>query len=175
MSYFTKIVIQCPTSIVVNWSGSAISDLFSGNNLTLRVQPQTYSRIEEGEKSKFSDFFSGVGYIQAPQRVGFSVAVADRRDELAIAIKELSKLALTNGFTNLTPITVLDYCRVETKADYDRGYTIRSGQIWAENLTGTISKGQLICGTPSLEIPAVGRYNDGFTLKFLSTHKEVLG
>jgi hypothetical protein len=174
VSYFTKLVIQCPAQVVANWNASAIADLFSGNNLSLRIQPQTYSRIEEGERSKFNDFFSDVGYIRSPQRVGFSVAVADTRDELAIAIKEISAYSVET-FVGYRPITVFDFCRVENKADYDRGYTIRTGQIWAENLTGTIQRGTLVCGTPSLEVPEIGRYNNGFTLKFLSLYKQVLG
>jgi hypothetical protein len=178
MAYFARIVVSCPPSILANWISTPIADLFNASGLNIRVQPQTYTRIEEGEKSKFNDFFNGVGYQQSPQRVGFNLAVADVRDELAIALSEISRASLGSGYTDFSAIDVLDYCRLDTKADYDRGYTIRRGQIWVENLTGTIRRGQIECnhvrGISVVESPSLGGYNNGFNLKFLSLNKQVL-
>jgi hypothetical protein len=179
MGYFPRIVISCPPSIIASWRPTPIGDLFDSGNLTIRIQPQTYTRIEEGEKSRFNDFFCGVGYQQSPQRIGFSVAVADVRDELAIALSELSRLGLGNQYVDFTPIDVLDYCRLDDSADYARGYAVRRGQIWVENLTGTITAGRIECsegrGVTITELPTQGRYNNGFSLKFLSLNKQVIG
>lgn len=174
MSYFQKIIIICPPSIVATWGTSPIADLFVGGNIQLRIQPDNYAPIEEGTASQFNDFFNGVGYNHSPQRVGFNIAIQDKRDELAIALKELVRLSLGTQYTNFTPITVLDYLRVETAADYTAGYTTRIGKLWVENLTGVVQRGNLICATPPVEIPQMGRYNNGFNLRFLSSKKQVI-
>lgn len=175
MTYFQKIVIVCPPQISANWGTSPIADLFVGNNIQLRVQPDHYTRTEEGTASGFNDFFSGVGYNHSPQRVGFNIAIQDKRDELAIALKELAQLSLGTQYTNFTEVTVLDHVRVDSTADYIAGYTTRTGKLWVENLTGAVQRGDLICATVPVEIPQVGRYNNGFNLKFLSSKKQVIG
>lgn len=181
MVYIPRISINCPPQIVANWINTPIADLFNGNNLNLRVQPETYTRIEEGEKSKFNDFFSGVGYQLAPIRVGFSVAIADRRDELLIALSELSRLSISAGYKYFAPINISDYCRLETIEDYTRGFAIRSGQIWVENRTAIVKRGRISCtesqgSSPIIvEHPIGGGYNNGFTLKFISSKQEILG
>jgi hypothetical protein len=174
LSYIPKIVIVCPAAISSVWSTSAIADLFVGGNIHLRVQPDAYTRVEEGTASNFNDFFSGVGYNQSPQRIGFNIAIQDKRDELAIALKELAKLSLGNEYVDFKPVTVLDYCRVEDSADYALGYTIRTGKLWVENLTGTVQRGNLICSNPPVEQPQTGRYNNGFSLRFQSLKKSVI-
>jgi hypothetical protein len=175
MTYFPKIVIICPPSIKANWGTTAIADLFTGNNLELRIQPDTYTRVEEGTQSTFNDFFDGVGYNQSPVRIGFNIAIQDKRDELALAIKELSKLSLGTKYTDFQTVTVWDYLRPENAADYQAGYAIRVGKIWIENLTATVQKGNLICATPHpIEQPQAGRYNSGFNLKFMSAKKQVV-
>lgn len=175
MTYFQKIVIVCPPQISATWGTSPIADLFdSAGNLSLRIQPDHYTRIEEGTASQFNDLFNGVGYNHSPQRIGFSIAIQDKRDELAIAVKELARLSLGTQYTNFSTITVLDYIRVDNAADYAAGFTTRIGKLWVENLTGTVQRGNLICATPLIETPQAGRYNNGFTLKFLSSKKEVI-
>lgn len=174
MTYFPRIVIVCPPSIKANWGTSPIADLFVGNDLHLRVQSDAYTRVEEGTESAFEDYFNGVGYNQSPKRIGFNIAVQDKRDELALAIKELSLLSLGNNYRTFTPVTVLDYLRVETAADYAAGYTTRQGKIWIESLTATVQKGKLLRAVPVVEQPQTGRFNNGFNLRFLSTYKKVM-
>lgn len=173
MTYFQKIVILCPASIRANWGNTPISDLFVGNNIQLRIQPNNYARIEEGEKSKTVDYFNGVGRNVAPQRIGFNIAIQDRRDELLLAIKELAALSIPTKYRNFKPVVIYDYIRLEDLTDYQRGYTIRIGELWAENLTGTVRRGELICASPPLEFPQAGGFNEGFNLRFLSLYKEV--
>jgi hypothetical protein len=174
MSYIPKIVIVCPAAISSVWASSAIADLFIGGNIHLRVKPNSYKQIIEGTTSQFNDRFNGVGYNQSPQRVGFDVSVDDHRDELAIALKELAKLSLGTEYVDFKPVTILDYCRVDDSADYARGYAIRIGKLSVENLTGTVQRGNLICSNPPVEQPQVGRYNEGFQLRFLSLKKSVI-
>ncbi len=174
MAYIQKISIVCPPQISSVWSTSAIADLFSGGNINIRVKPNSYKQIQEGAASQFNDFFNGVGYNQSPQRIGFDVSVDDHRDELAIALQELAKLSLGTQYTDFKPVTILDYCRMDDSADYARGYAIRIGKISVENLTGTVQRGNLICSQPPIEQPQVGRYNEGFNLRFLSLKKSVI-
>lgn len=174
MSYIPKIVIVCPAAISSFWSTSAIADLFIGGNINLRVPPDTYTRVEDGTASQFNDFYNGVGYNQSPQRIGFNIAVGDRRDELAIALQELAKLSLGTQYTDFKPVTVLDYVRLDDSTDYARGYAIRTGKLWVENLTGAVQRGNLICSQPPVEQPQIGRYNNGFSLRFLSLRKSVI-
>lgn len=174
MAIFPRIVIVCPPQIKADWGNTQIGNLFDGDNLSLRINPESYTRIEEGENSKFSDYFSGAGYQQSPQRIGFQVSVVDSRDELPIALMQLSKSRLGAGYTDFSPLTIYDYCRPESKQDYDRGYAVRVGQIWVQNLSASRQKGRILCDTPPIEYPQAGRYNSGFTLKFLSVYKEVV-
>jgi hypothetical protein len=174
LSYIPKIVIVCPTEISAVWSTGPIADLFIGGNIHLRVKPNSYKQITEGTASQFNDFFNGVGYNQSPQRRGFDVTVDDHRDELAIALQELAKLSLGTQYTDFKPVTILDYCRVDDSADYARGCAIRVGKISVENLTGTIQRGNLICSQPAIEQPQLGRYNEGFSLRFTSLKKSVI-
>ncbi len=175
MSYFPRIVIVCPPQIKANWGTSPIADLFVGNDIHLRVQSDAYTRVEEGTDSVFDDFFNGVGYNLSPKRIGFNIVIQDKRDEVALAIKELSLLSIGANYRTFTPVTVLDYLRVENVADYAAGYTTRQGKIWVENLTATVQKGKLLCATPAVEQPQVGRFNNGFNLRFLSAKKVVVG
>jgi hypothetical protein len=174
VSYFQRVEIICPPEIFSTWGTSPIADLFVGGNLQLRIQPSDYTRIEEGGSSEFNDFFNGVGYRQSPQRIGFNIAIQDKRDELALAIKQLSRLSLGTQYRDFKPVTVRDYCRLETPADYTTGYTTRKGRIWVENLTATVNRGKLICATPAVEQPQLARLNQGFNLRFLSSQKEIL-
>jgi hypothetical protein len=171
-SYFPRIILICPAAIKANWGTSPIADLFVGDNIELRIQSEDYTRTEEGSDSSFEDYFNGVGYKQSPKRIGFNIAVKDRRDELALALKELSRLSSASSYTTFTPVVVRDYIRVENRADYVNGYTERSGKIWIENLTATVQQGKLLC-TPTtvVEQPQGGRFNNGFNLRFLSQVK----
>lgn len=173
-AYSPRIVIICPSSIKTNWGTSPIADLFIGNDLELRINPNNYTRVEEGGESSFRDFFSGVGYDRAPKRIGFNIAVEDKRDELALALKELILLSSAPNYIDFNPVTIRDYLRVENRADYLNGYTTRTGRIWIENLTATYQKGKLICATPVVEQPQTGRYNNGFNLRFLAVNKTVV-
>ena len=146
-----------------------------GNDLHLRVQSDAYTRIDDDTDSKFEDFFDNVGYNLSPKRIGFNIAIQDKRDELALALKELVKLSVSSNYRTFTPITVYDYLRPENKADYDRGYAIRTGKIWITNLTATVQKGKLLCATPAVEVPQIGRFNNGFNLRFLGVYKQVVG
>lgn len=174
MSYFPRIVIACPASIKATWGTSPIADLFVGNDIHLRVQSDAYTRIEEGTESAFEDHFNGVGYNLSPKRIGFNISIQDKRDELALAIKQLSLLSIPTTYLTFTPVTVLDYLRVENAADYVAGYTTRQGKIWIENLTATVQKGKLLCATPAVEQPQIGRFNNGFNLRFLGTYKQLI-
>jgi hypothetical protein len=182
MSYFPRISIACPAQIVANWESTPIGNLFDiDGNINLRIQPQTYTRIEEGEKCRFNDFFSGVNYQLSPQRIGFTVKVEDKRDELLIALSEVSRLSIGSGYRFFVPINILDYCRLDSFTDYAQGFTNRQGQIWVEDRTGAVKRGKIVCnesaiGDPVItEFPTGGGYNNGFTLKFLSLKKELIG
>jgi hypothetical protein len=175
MSYFPRIVIVCPPQIKATWGTSPIADLFVGNDIELRIQSEAYTRIEEGTESAFEDHFNGVGYNLSSKRIGLNIAIQDKRDELALAIKELSLLSLGNNYRKFKPVTIFDYLRVENAADYAVGYTTRQGKIWVENLTATVQKGKLLCAMPAVEDPQVGRFNNGFNLRFLGAYKQVVG
>lgn len=175
MSYFQRLTIVCPPIIKATWGATPIADLFVGDNLELRIQPDNYTRVaDDSGGSAFNDFYNGVGYDVKPQRIGFNIAIQEKRDELALAIAQLSKLSLGDNYTNFKPVTIHDQIRIEDHADYVRGYAIRRGKLWIENLTGTVQQGQILCATPIIETPQAGRLNNGFNLRFLSTYKDVI-
>lgn len=175
MAYFPRIVIICPPQIKASWGTSPIADLFVGDDIHLRVQSDAYTRVEEGTESAYEDFFNGVGYNLSPKRIGFNIVIEDKRDELALAIKQLSLLSVPTTYRTFTPVTVRDYLRLENAADYAAGYATRQGKIWVENLSATVQKGKLLCATPAVEVPQVGRFNNGFNLRFLGVYKDVVG
>jgi hypothetical protein len=172
MSYIQAITIAVPVEVASVWS-PRISDLFVGNNLSLRVAPEDYTPVNEGTQSSFSDYFNGVGYQVSPVRLGFIINVRETRDEFLQTIDAISKWSLSTNYVNFKSVTVYDPLRVEPE-DYAQGYTIRTGALWAEDRTATTQKGNIVCTVPPTEYPDGGKYNSGFKLKFLSTKKSII-
>ncbi len=171
MSYIQAITIVVPAEVSSVWS-PRISDLFTGNNLSLRVAPEDYTPLIEGTQSSFSDYFNGVGYQVSPVRVGFIINVRETRDEFLQIIDAISKWSLPTNYVDFRSIVILDPLRIEPE-DYAAGYTTRTGALWAEDRTATTQKGNIVCTVPPLEYPEGGKYNSGFKLKFLSTKKSI--
>lgn len=71
-AYSQKLIIVCPPHLQAKYQ--VIADLFTPDgNLQLIVPPENYARIEEGEQSKFYDFFGGTGATISPRRVGMNI------------------------------------------------------------------------------------------------------
>jgi hypothetical protein len=172
VSYIQAITIITPPEVASIWS-PRISDLFVGNNLSLRVAPEDYTPVVEGTQSSFSDYFNGVGYQVSPVRVGFIINVRETRDEFLQIIDAISRWSLPISYATFKPITIFDPLRVEPE-DYAQGYTVRTGALWAEDRTATTRKGNVACTVPPQEFPDGGKYNSGFKLKFLSTKKTII-
>lgn len=168
-SYPQKLVIICPAHFKSKY-GRAIADLFTSQGyLQLIVSPENYARVEEGEQSKFYDFFKGTGVTITPRRVGFSITVIDQRFEIRLALEELQAISFSTGYRNYTPIQVNDYIRPEWQ-DYEQGFTVRVGKIEGfddgSKGGGTNRKGYRLCN--GAEVPQGNQlYGGGFRFRFL--------
>lgn len=168
--YSQKIIIVCPDHLQSKYGG-AIADLFnSDGDLQLIVPTDKYARINEGEPSKYVDAFSQTSIALALRRVGFNITITDQRFELRLALEELAELSLSTGYGRYTPITVLDYARVEWQ-DYSQGYTRRIGKI--EGIEdgsgggGTKKAGYRKCDSTEVPDPKPSLYGGGFRFRFL--------
>ena len=170
-----KLVFVCPSIIASNWNPAVnprIADLFEGGNIAVRVDANRYTRITEGSSSSFIDFYNAVGVDRHPQRVGFSVKITDTRDELYLALKQLSRIPLATNTLTYSPVTIIDYCRCDDYADYTRGYASRIGMLTIEEINGVNRRGILQCvGGVATESAQLGGFNNGFTVKFMSSNK----
>lgn len=175
-TYNGKLVILCPPHLSTKYGG-AIADLFTtDNNLQLPTPMENYSRIEEGEQSKFYDFFKGSGVTITPRRVGFSINISDQRFEIRLALEELVALSLSTGYRNYTPITVHDHIRPEWQ-DYTQGYTVRVGKIEGfedgSKGGGTRRDGYKQCD--GVEIPNSSKlFGGGFRFRFLERNQRLI-
>lgn len=177
MSVFTqKLIISCPSHFQVKYGG-AIQDIFTpSGHIQLIVPPENYARIEEGEQSKFYDFFRGTGVSINPRRVGMNITVTDQRFEIRLALEELTALSLSTGYHNYVPITIQDYCRPEWQ-DYQNGYTVRVGKIDGfddgSKGGGVLKNGYRKCDGTETQIGSQ-LYGGGFKFRFLELDSRLL-
>lgn len=174
-----RLIFVCPPHFHSKWgkgSASPIKDLFTDDgHIVIRISKGgSYSYIEEGE-SPYYDYFSyyePAGITLNARRVGFSVKIDDKRDELYQAFKELAVIATSTGYDRYRTMTVYDYARPEWE-DYSRGYTIREGKIMSFDHPGaSFRSGYTKCDGTEVHANSRVTYNtDGFGLRFMELHK----
>lgn len=175
-AYSEKLIIFCPPHFVTKWT--AIADLFDvAGNLRLIASPGKYARIEEGEESKYYDYFNNTGVTLSPRRVGFNLTVSDQRFELRLALEELKALSLSTGYGSYVPITVHDYCRPEWQ-DYSQGYTIRVGKFEGfedgNKGGGVQTQGSRQCDGTEVASSPSRVYGGGFRFRFLERNHRLV-
>jgi hypothetical protein len=177
MTFAPRLYIFCPPQIAFDWNfpNSPIAKYFDGNNISIRGDRNIYTRVFEGNSSAYIDAFSSTLVDRRPRRIGFSLKILDGNDELYLALLDVIRLSLSPNTLRYTPITVYDYFRPDRKADYLRGYAIRSGMLSIDDIGGVNRRGSLNCvNGNAIEQPQLGGHNGGFTLKFSSVNKEII-
>lgn len=175
-SYSEKLIVLCPSHFKPKWT--ALADLFTpAGHLQLIVTAGNYARVEEGEQSKYYDFFNGAGVTITPRRVGFNVTVTDQRFELRLAMEELNAISLSTGYGNYVPVTIHDYVRPEWQDYHQQGYTKRVGKIdgFEDGAGGGSSvRGYRKCD--GMDVPSTpgGRYGTGFRFRFLERTQRLI-
>lgn len=159
-------MIECPTEIASYWSsGTQISNLFDGVNLTLRIPFNKYSPITQGSSIKQIKGAKTSVISAYSVYIGFRVQIPDSREDLKIFIRELANYTIGDCTSN--PINIIDYHFRRDRTDRERGYRIRNG-IFVGEITesnGTITEGSLACdGTETI----LGGYRgSGVGFKFM--------
>lgn len=137
--------------------------IISGESfLSIPLDSSRYTRVEEGEKSKFRDSFRTPFIIPRNIRVGFTANIDDNFVNVRRCLEFLgtSSLATSNTGTYI-PVTVLDYIRPEIA---DPIFTRRIGQLILGGGTG-------FSGTDINNQPL---YTEPYDINFLEIYKRFI-
>ncbi len=159
-------MIKCPTEIASYWSsGTQISSLFDGVNLTLRIPFNKYSPITQGSSIKQIKGARTSVISAKSVYIGFRVQIPDSREDLKILIRELANFTIGDCTSN--PINIIDYHFRRDRTDREQGYRIRNG-VFVGGITesnGTITEGNLSCD--GIETITGGYRGSEFGFKFM--------
>lgn len=154
--------------ITLSWNGVE-------NQGWLRLFPDTNAEQTNeflGDPPAIEFLGNAITYTPAVMQRKFSLKVTDERMALYLAVRTIANLAIPSGLTQLTPITVLDYCFPETediRTAYGAGvvpYSVRYGML--SDIKGN---GPIIQGPTPVDQYVKGGFGFGFaesTLRLLT-------
>lgn len=136
LSPIRKIYFECQESILNKYEIPIDKkiNINSVNYLVIAVDSGQYTRIEEGEKSRFVDTFRKPFIIPRNIRIGFSLRIDDNSVNVKRCLEFLAISSISTANSNTyTPVTCLDYVRPEYEDD---NFTTRKGMLIINGGTG---------------------------------------
>ena len=131
-----NLYIECQTAILDQYT-IPIDKRTVLNNisyLVIALDSSDYTRIEQGEKSNFTDTFRTPFITPKQIRVGFSARIADNMVNVRRCLEFLAISSVSTSYSGAyIPVTVVDYVRPEYS---DTSFTIRKGLLTISAGTG---------------------------------------
>lgn len=158
-----------------NPQGQLLSSMFNAaGNLSLRVQPELYTPINE-EWGSIKDGFSSVWYETNVIRTqGFEFKIQDQRAEIRFILWEIAlRQRAIPG--QVQTIWIDDAVGFDPIKDYATGSTRKRGVLYLQPVSGVTSNGRLLCpvvgGTgQAIEAPEpiVRYYTQPYSVRFVT-------
>lgn len=164
LSPIRNLYIECQESILntYNISSDNRKIISSISYLVLPTDSRNYTRIAEGEKSKYKDSYRKPFITPRNLRVGFNVLIDNNNLNIRRCLEFLATSSISTSNGNVyVPVTILDYVRPEYS---DPIFTTRKGLL-------TLGEGTGYSGSSSSEAPL---YTEEYDINFMEIFKRLV-